>query len=243
MHDYVRPSIAQQRFRDAAGNVIEYGRHWADRGGTPPEDRYSVVSHPERFAPLHTVAAAMIEYLASRYDVDVTEGLAATEGILHPPAPLETVRAVRLTPRGDACAPLTIVLTGFPGVCLFAGVLFDARFPTCGCDACDEVWEPLADELEWQAFAIVGGGLTEDVSEPRRSSWSYDRGHGFVQGMGQTVSFQLRALDGSASISGQSRAEDVPRPMLDHARARLDAVAAASASGSWLAWPRRAERP
>ena len=53
-------------------NVIEYGNRWASRGGTPPEDSYSVDEHPERFAPLHTVAAALIDYLV---DDGVTHGL------------------------------------------------------------------------------------------------------------------------------------------------------------------------
>lgn len=124
-----------------------------------------------------------------------------------------------------------------------AGVLFSEPYPSCGCDACDERWEPVADELEWETFAIAGGGFTEEVSEPRLAKWSYDRGRGLVKGMGQTVSYRLRALDGESEKSGQSRAEDVPAPLLKSARAELDAVAALSADGNWLPWPRRALTP
>lgn len=240
MTEYLRPRVAPMVFRDESGEVVEYGTHWADREGTPPEDSYSVVSHPERFAPLHTVATALIDHLVAAYDVEREEGQHVTEGLLHPPTPEETVRAVRLTPRSEACAPLVIVLTAFPGVRLYAGVLFSEPYPSCGCDACDERWEPLADELEWETFSIVGGGFAEDVSEPRRATGSYDHGHGLVKGMGQTVSYRLRALDGESQKSGQSRAEDVPAALLRRAGAQLEAVAAASPDGTWLPWPARA---
>ncbi|WP_091186328.1 DUF6226 family protein [Paramicrobacterium humi] len=239
MTEYARPYVEPMVFRDDSGAVIEHGNHWADRGGTPPEDSYSVVSHPERFAPLHTVATALIDHLASTYDVGVEEGHHVTLDLLHPPAADETVRAVRLTPCDDACAPVVIVLTDFPGVRVFAGVLFSAVYPSCGCNACDERWDTVADELEWETFAIAGGGLTEEVSEPRRAKWTYDSGHGFVKGMGQTVSYRLRALDGESERSGQSRAEDVPARMLASARAKLDAVTATSPGGNWLPWSTR----
>ncbi|WP_182142507.1 MULTISPECIES: DUF6226 family protein [Actinomycetes] len=242
MSEYTRPQIESVEFRDDDGNVIEYGNRWASRGGTPPEDSYSVDEHPERFAPLHTVAAALIDYLVSNYEVDVEEGRHVTDGLLHAPTVEETVRAVRLTPREQACAPLVFVLTNYPAVRLHAGALFREFYPSCGCKACDERWDDVADELEWQVFAIVGGGFTEEVSEPRRAKWSYDRGHGFVKGMGQTVSHRLRALDGGHQRGGQSRAEDVPAELLKTARATLDAVAAVSADGNWLPWPPKASR-
>ncbi len=242
MSEYMRPQIEPVEFRDDDGNVIEYGSRWASCGGTPPDDSYSVKEHPERFAPLHTVVATLIDYLVSTYEVDVTEGHPVTNGLLDAPTAEETVRAVRLTPRGDECAPLVFVLTDCPAVRLHAGTLFREFYPSCGCKACDERWDDVADELEWQVFAIVGGGFTEEVSEPRRAKWSYDRGHGFVLGMGQTVSHRLRALDGRQQRGGRSRAEDVPADLLKAARATLDAVAAVSADGNWLPWPTKASR-
>lgn len=236
MSEYMRPHIESVEFRDDDGNVIEYGNRWASRGGSPPEDSYSVEEHPERFAPLHTVAAALIDHLVSNYEVDVEEGHHVTADLLHAPTAEETVRAVRLTPRRDACAPLVFVLTSYPALRVHAGTLFREFYPSCGCNACDERWDDVADELEWQVFAIVGGGFTEEVSEPRRAKWTYDRGHGFVKGMGQTVSHRLRALDGEHQSGGQSRAEDVPTELLKTARAALDAVAAVSADGNWLPW-------
>lgn len=240
MTDYSRPDVEPRVFRDDLGGVIEYGNHWADRGGTPPDDSYSVVSHPERFAPLHIVAEALIDHLVSTYEVRVEEGYGVTGHLLHPPSDDETVRAVRLTPSDEASAPLVIVLTNLPGVRVYAGVLFSERYPSCACNACDERWDAVADELEWQTFAITGGGFTEEVSEPRPAKWSYDRGHGFVEGMGQTVSYRLRSLDGGSERSGQSRAEAIPAAQLKNSRAKLDAVAAISAESNWLPWRPRA---
>ncbi len=240
MSEYARPDVDPMVFRDDAGRVIEYGSHWAERGGSPPEDSYSVVSHPERFAPLHTVATALIDHLTATYDVEVEEGYEVTADLLHPPTADETVRAVRLTPRATACAPLVVVLTAYPGVRIHAGVLFNEAFPSCGCDACDEWWDAVADDLEWQVFAIAGGRFAEAVSEPRRPKWSYDAGHGISLGMGQTVSYDLRGVDGVSGRSGQSRAEDVPAVLLERARATLDAVGPVSSGGGWMPWPRRA---
>ncbi len=150
---------------------------------------------------------------------------------------------MRLTPRGDACAPLVFVLTSYPALRVHAGTLFREFCPSCGCNACDERWDDVADELEWQVFAIVGGGFGEEVSEPRRAKWSYDRGHGLVKGMGQTASYRLRALDGGHQRGGQSRAEDVPPELLKSARATLDMVDSVSADGNWLPWPPKAPQP
>lgn len=88
----------------------------AHRGGTPPEASYSVVRNPQRFAPLHDVATALIEHLVSTHEVTLEEGRQAVDGLLHPPTEEETVRAVRLTPRRETSAPVAIVLTDFPGV-------------------------------------------------------------------------------------------------------------------------------
>lgn len=54
---YLRPTIESPIFLDAEGQVIDYGNRW---GGSPPEDTYSVDTHPERFAPIHAIADALI---------------------------------------------------------------------------------------------------------------------------------------------------------------------------------------
>src|SRR5699024_11545199 len=138
MGGYVRPSVESVEFRDDDGNIIDYGNRWASRGGIPPEDSYSVDGHPERFAPLHTVAAALIDYLVSTYEVDVEEGPHVTTGLLHASSAEVIVRAVRLEPRGTGCAPLVFVLTDHPSVCLYVGAIFDVVFSSFGCNACYE---------------------------------------------------------------------------------------------------------
>lgn len=236
MTTYRRPDIGLRTFRDAEGEVIEYGNRWRDG---PPDDSYEVVENPERFAPLHTVAITMIDYLVSNYEVTIDEGYHVTAGIEHVPKPEDVARAVRLTPLADGCAPIVCVLTKFPGIRFYAGVLFDAAYPSCGCNACDETWVEAAAEFEWQTLAIVGGGLTEEVSEPRRPKWSIDWEHGFTRGMGQAIGFKLLALDGSGEVSGASSAENVPVAALEHARQTLDELAKVSPNGNWLRWPLR----
>lgn len=238
MTTYIRPRIEHVAFRDAGGNVIDYGNRWAVRCG-PPDDSYSVFEHQERFAPLHTVAEALIDHLASTYDVDVEEGYPDADDLLHVPKPKEVVRTVQITPRSAGCATIVVFFTTFPGLHIKAGALFDARYPSCGCNACDEEWESTAEELEWQTMSIAAGGFTEEVSEPRRPKWSFNRGRGFVQGMGQTVSYRLRALDGLAETSGKSRAESVPAVALEQARATLEELAELSPEGNWQPWPLR----
>lgn len=72
MTAYVRPPILRQVFHDADGVPFEYGRRWDHLDG-PPEDTYSVDSHPERFAPLADVAGALVRHLAVTYAVTVED--------------------------------------------------------------------------------------------------------------------------------------------------------------------------
>lgn len=65
MTAYVRPVVPVRVFRDASGQVIEYGNRWGHQ--SPPETTYSVATNPERFAPLHTIAEGLIAHLAANY--------------------------------------------------------------------------------------------------------------------------------------------------------------------------------
>ena len=131
---YVRPHLPTTVYYSPEGEPIPFGRQWGDDG--PDPDSYSVDSHPERFAGLHAVARALIDHLRDVYDVDVDEDpVHAGEMLLDVKDVLESVK---VTPRRSGAAPLTFVLTGYPGVAVHAGVLHDFPFPVCGCDACDE---------------------------------------------------------------------------------------------------------
>src|SRR5438309_1731439 len=94
MSEYTRPAVEARDFRDESGAVIPYGARWT---GSPPDGSYSRVSNPERFAPLHTVADALIEHLRAAYRVDVA-ALADSE------LPAAT-KAVAVTPARGAAGP------------------------------------------------------------------------------------------------------------------------------------------
>lgn len=231
MPAYVRPPIPRQVFHDADGRPYEYGERWADLDG-PPEDTYSVSAHPERFAPVVDVADALVAHLVATYDVVVESaelrGLDVSAhtvedpahpllaGIRHLAQPVQ--RVVRLVPAADDAAPLTVVVTGFPGVQVLAGALHEEAFPACGCDACDDSAESEAERIEHLVLAVAAGRFAEGFrrawDDPRtawvrHATWSDD---------------DTRAGEGRRSRRG-----------LAPARRRI----AALPDGRWSAWPER----
>lgn len=211
MSSYIRPSIEAPVFLDADGVVIDYGNRWH---GSPPEDTYSVDTHPERFAPIHAVADALILHLGGTYDVEIDEAAETAGDLLHP-APHDVVRAVQIRPRDRKCAPLTFVFTAYPGIYMHAGLLHDFHYPICGCDACDSNWEAEADELERQVFAVVGGNYRETITRGLRS-WV---GYAFT-------------YPGGTSAGGQSRSRDLPAERLKDATPVLREL-----PHGWDPWP------
>ena len=210
MRTYQRPDFPVKEYRDELGHPIPYGQRWE---GSPPEDAYSRISNPERFAPLHTVANALADWLQESFDVTVDESPSVASDLLR--VPDQVVRAVRIMPGDPAAAPLTFVLTGFPGVYLHAGALHDFQFPVCGCDACDEDVSGLAEDLEWTVRAVVQGGYMERFLAGRQ--W-----------------IENLLEDGSTGMrSGRSRADEYPPERLHAAEAALPA------SGRWGAWRER----
>lgn len=217
MTDYVRPVVQEREFHDADGRAIQYGKRWGMSG--PPDDTYSVTSNLERFAPLHDIAAALIVHLVARYDVELTAGAAHAEDLMTEMD--DIVRTFRLTPADPASAPLTIVLSGFPGVVVHAGLLHDFEFPPCGCDACDESWEGQAQTMEWHVLAVAAGKFRENVI-----------------GRHNYVGFSIDGEDGSASGGGGPFQPHGPLSTVarvDAARARL-----AELPNGWAPWPLRA---
>jgi hypothetical protein len=216
---YVRPVVVEQTCRDADSAVIEYGSRWGSEG--PAEASYSVDSHPERFAPLHQIADALIGYLQRSYQVQVTDDLGCVQDLRRPRA--DALRAVRLVPAVADAAVLTFVFTAYPGVIVHAGLLHDFVYPACGCDACDETWQSVADELEWTVQDVVSGGYREEVRGMVREPWIWHR---------------LIAQDGSHNASGGTVADAGADAGLPAAAARL-----AELPGGWAAWPRREIAP
>jgi hypothetical protein len=208
MSTYQRPAFPVQEYRDDLGRPISYGQRWE---GSPPEDAYSRISYPERFAPLHAVAGALIDWLQETFDVSVDESPEVASDLLRPPE--DAVRAVRIVPSDKRAAVLIFVLTGFPGVYLHAGALHDFHFPVCGCDACDEGVKELADDLEWTVRTVVQGGYTER----------------FLPGR-QWIEYRLEEI-GAGMHSGRSRRDEYPPERLQAAETVLPP------SGQWNPWP------
>ncbi|MDQ1175011.1 hypothetical protein QE430_003318 [Microbacterium testaceum] len=215
MQPYSRPLLEAPTFRDADGRVIEYGSRWE---GSPPEETYSVDTHPERFAPLHVVADALVAHLGRSYDVAVVGFSHVANDLLH--SVDDMVRAVRVSPSDPACATLTFVYTSYPGVLLHAGILHDFYFPACGCDACDSTWESEAENLERCVFAVVEGGYRENVTgvDHPHAEHAFDYGP-----------------DGSSS--GEGPMTEAQRHRLESAEPQMRYVA-----GAWAAWPLRQSR-
>lgn len=212
MSTYLRPAIDAPAIRDADGQVIEFGNRWA---GPPPEETYSVDTHPERFAPLHTVADALVAHLRDTYDVRITEGDETAADLIHPVD--EVVRAIRVQPTDPACAALTFVLTAYPGVVLHAGLLHDFAYPPCGCDACDLAWTTVTDDLERQVLAVVAGRYRESIG----------------RGLRPWVAHASTYPDGASS--GGAPAQSIPARRLRAARPVLRGLPT-----GWAAWPRAA---
>jgi hypothetical protein len=214
MSGYFRPALRAEVYRDGAGSPIAYGDRWGT--DSPPDDSYSVTSHLERFAPLHNVAAALITYLDTTYDVAVTEDAAFARDIHH--TRHDVIRAVRVTPSTPDAASLTFVFTSFPSVIVHAGLLQDFLYPVCGCDACDETWERSADDLEWQTLAVAAGRYEERIAD----------------GAELDVTMSLEAADGSARIGGESRRVDFAADRVEVATGRLREL-----GGAWAPWALR----
>jgi hypothetical protein len=219
MTAYHRPAITGPVFHDRVGAVIEYGKRW--HGSSPPEDTYSVESNLERFKPLHLVAEALITHLNANYDIRLRDDPSVVADLLHPPS-VEVLRAVRLTPVDPDAAPLTFVVTAYPGVTVHAGLLCEFFYPVCGCDACDERWETVAEDMEWQVLAVVAGEFDESVH----------------RSIGLGVSHSLDGL--GRHLGGRSRAADYDRTRLGAARKRLRTL-----HDGWRPWPpiRRPNQP
>jgi hypothetical protein len=210
MPEYTRPVIEAREFRDEFGAVIRYGTRWT---GSPPDDSYSHVSNPERFAPLQIIADALIEHLRAAYRADIA-------ALAKSPTTSATTKLIAVTPEQADAAPLVFRFTGFPGVELRAGVRYSAAFPSCGCDACDETWEDAADNMERLVFAVTDGRFSERIVLPPRSAGK------------ATVEYRIEGGGGGVG-SGVSHGVE-PDPALRDDAARLDRLP----TGRWQPWTR-----
>ncbi|MDO9398190.1 MAG: DUF6226 family protein, partial [Herbiconiux sp.] len=203
---------------EAGGGVdaVPYGRRWA--GGSPPEEAYSRTEQPERFAPLHEVARALVDWLVGAFELTVESGPDVVVDLLLP-APSEVVHAVRVTPVDRRCAPMTVVLTPFPGVMLHAGALQDFAWPFCGCDACDDDVLDLVTDLEWVMRTVVSGGFHEWLDAPAPPARSHPADRALTRDGNRGIVVEYRLDDpGVASRSARTPAAEFPDARLAAAR-------------------------
>lgn len=191
---FARPPLAIPEFVDDDGQVIDYGSRWS--GGSPPEDSYSRVSHPERFAPVLSVVDALVDHLETWYLVDVDRG---TDG--------PRTRLVHLRPTTGAAITITATVESVE-IEIEAGALFRDRVPGCTCDACDETAESVADQLEETLLAIAAGGLREV----------------FPVGQRRWLHTQIRTPDGGGRSSGGEPDPSVPAERLTEAAEILEGL-------------------
>jgi hypothetical protein len=176
---YHRPELPSGVYIDDTGHQFEYG-HRYNGGGLPmaPEEAYSVVSHPNRFAPLWQVADDLVAALERDFDVSVGDVPSVTLRVIANDVIREewVARAVCLTPNCEDSSPLVIIWQAPPAeaqdlyvnhvVRLLAGAMWKAIYPDCGCDACDDDLPSVATVMERDVTAIVTGNLTEHIDHP-----------------------------------------------------------------------------
>ncbi len=141
---------------------------WGMEG--PPEEAYSRVSEPERFLPMHDWALELVARLEQEYEVTREEGdgMEAELGELSLSRP-----TLRLTPLQNSCAPVTIALTDLPGLAVRVGRWGTDWFPSCGCDACDEMPGEEFERFDRLLGDVVAGRFRESLSlGPRGEGWS-----------------------------------------------------------------------
>ena len=127
---------------------------------------------------------------------------------------------MRLSPRSPTGAPLTVVLTGFPGVMVEAGVLHSIPFPACGCDACDE------DVPTWRATSRTWCWLWPAEAEQ------------YPVGRRMETDFALVSTDDAGSVTGSRSGRGEP-PRVSPERLSAAAVRLAALPHGWQPWSLR----
>ena len=146
---------------------MKRGEGWGIEG--PPEEAYERVTEPERFAPLHEFGVALADRLEATFDVERVEGYGLDPEI----GRSDTARpSIRLTPRDDGAAPVTVSFSTFPGLSVRLGRWYTEPFPSCGCDACDETAEGEIERFEEFVEAVTAGWFREAIEvSPDGTAW------------------------------------------------------------------------
>ena len=138
--------------------------------GEPLDDAYSRFTNQERFRSLHQWALETVERLQSDYDVTLEQGMGLDEELERVPLSRPTMR---LTPLQESCAPVTIAFTASPGLEVRVGRWVTKGFPSCHCDACDEMPEDEFESFTELLDNVVAGRFRESMRlQPDGSGWS-----------------------------------------------------------------------
>ena len=174
--------------------------NWGVEG--PPDDAYSRVTEPERFKPLHDWVLEVVARLQKDYEITLDEGQGMDTELERVPLSRPTVT---MTPLQDSCAPVTIAFIDFPGLAVRFGHWATDWFPSCGCDACDEM-----PEEEFERFAellsdVVAGRFRESLCLPSEGEGSnrwevWSAGHRRSNGMRVPRDEASQILNGEEEI-------------------------------------------
>ena len=126
----------------------------------PDPEAYGRVTNPERFQAVVDAARGMIADLVKRYEVELTPGDLSVD---FPNWTGSIEELTRLRPSSGA--PLTFMITGFPGVVVRVGDWCVEGFPACGCDACNESPPEIVERLSDLVSAAVTGSYEEELTK------------------------------------------------------------------------------
>ena len=197
------------------------GGRWVPEG--PPEEAYERLTDPERFAPLHKFAVGLADWLEASFDVERVEGYGLDSKVERKDAARSSIR---LIPRNDDAAPITVSSTTFPGLSVRLGRWYTDSFPTCGCDACDETAEGERERLENLVEAVTAGRFREALGRSfMRKAWAETSFWGPWGMTKQRPVLRLdrdptrrtlagRAVGGASSGSSGCTGDSRPRPAL-----------------------------
>ena len=139
------------------------GNRWGPAG--PPDDAYSRVTDPQRYAPLHAVARDVLDDLQRRFDVTAH---ASSE---LDPSKTAQASVTTLVPNDPNSSPLSVTFTAFPGLVVSFGRTKREPIPECGCDACDETAEDCAELLNNIVHAVTTGSVGERIVRDHDGVW------------------------------------------------------------------------
>ena len=144
--------------------------NWDWSGEGPPDEAYSRVTEPERFRPLHEWTLEAVKRLQTEYELILEEGTGIDAELERSTLARHTMK---LTPRQESCAPVTIAFTDFPSLEVRVGHWVTDRFPSCGCDACDEMPEEEFERFTELLSDVVAGRFWESMRlQPGGDGWS-----------------------------------------------------------------------